>query len=530
MKDFFKIVNFKKMILVFIFSIIYNISVYGISFCVSYFLVDPITKDNLYKLLISLIILYLISLISNWVYNHFYENFIWSSQYGMRNYYFTKLLQLNPQNMTEYHTAYIQRTIMMTSSMFLSLLEMVITSLLPLIIGIISYLFMAFSKSVIMAVISIFIFIVAFIVRYLMQKSRMKYTEDMYNSAGEFDSMYDDFIQNIFTVIRLHAFKFTSKKLNRKLNNFIQKMQIDDDKKANENTVFTLLTNLLYILVIITAINMKSNGQDVISYIVFFFTILGTIIAKLESTALTLNSVFEYKINKRKIDEIIGIKKEKTFINKWESIKIVNGIFKYPGRNFEISIPNFEMNYKDKICITGESGQGKTTILNILSDFYDLNSGNILIDNEKFDNKKLKVIYISQDVVLFDLTIRENLTLGKKIKDEKIMELIKSAGLKEWLDNLEKGLDERVGQKGIKLSAGQQQRLNIIRGILLNNDLYFFDEPTSNLDSESEDKIIEMINKYLKDKSIIIISHRPKIRKICNKHYVFTNHTMKLTN
>ena len=527
MKDYLKIINFKKMFLVFLFSIIYNASIYGVSFCVSFFLVNPITSTKLYMLLVSLIILYIISLIFNWLFNHFYENFVWSIQYSMRNHYFMKLLKLDPKNMSKYHTAYIQRTIMMTSAMFLALLQMIITALLPLLIGIISYLIMAFNASTLMAIISIIIFVVAFIIRYKMQKNRMKYTEDMYNAAGEFDSSYDDFTQNIFTVIRLRADNFVFKHLNTKLNNFIKKMQIDDDKKANENTVFTLLTNLLYLLVIITAIVMYNHGQEVISYILFFFTILGTIISKLEATSLSLNSLFEYKINKKKLDEIIGNKQDKDFIKKWDNIKIENGIFKYPNRNFKIKIPSFEMNRKDKICVSGESGQGKTTILNILSNFYELNSGNIIVDGKVIDNKKLNVIYISQDVVLFDLSIKENLTLGKNIPEERIMELIEEAGLKEWYNNLENGLDEKVGQKGIRLSAGQQQRLNIIRGILLDSDFYFFDEPTSNLDSESEEKIINMINRYLSDKSIIIVSHRDKIKKICNKEYIFEDHTMK---
>ena len=530
MREYFKVIDLKKMLLVFVFSIIYNASIYGVSFCVSYFLVSPITESKLYMLFWFLLALYIISLISNWLFNHFYENFVWSVQYSMRNHYFMKLLKLDPKNMSEYHTAYIQRTIMMTASMFLALLEMIITALLPLLIGIISYLIMAFKASILMAITSIIIFVVAFIIRYKMQKNRIKYTEDMYKAAGEFDSSYDDFTQNIFTIIRLHADNFVFNHLSVKLNNFIKKMQIDDDKKANEKTVFTLLTNLLYLLVIVTAIIMYKNGQEVISYILFFFTILGTIISKLESTSLSLNSLFEYKINKKKLNEIIGNKNDKDFIKKWNNITIENGIFKYPNRNFEIKIPYFEMNTKDKICVSGESGQGKTTILNILSNFYELNSGNIMVDGKKIDNKRLNVIYISQDVVLFDLSIKENLTLGKNISKERIMELIEEAGLKEWYNNLENGLDENVGQKGIKLSAGQQQRLNIIRGILLDSDFYFFDEPTSNLDAESEERIVNMINKYLNNKSIIIVSHRDRIKKICNKEYIFEDHTMKPIN
>lgn len=523
-----KIIDKKKMGVVVFLSTIYSLSIYGISFCISYFLVSPITNSKLYLLLYFLIILYLISMISNWLYNHYYENFVWSTQYKTRNYYFMKLLQLDPKNITNYHSAYIQRIISMTASTLLGTLEMFISSLLPLLVGIVSYLIMAFNKSVTMAIISILIFLIAFFVRYKMQKRRIKYTEDMYKAAGEFDASYDDFIQNIFTVIRLKCDKFCLKKLNEKLDNFIFKMQKDDDEKAFEKTIFNLFTNILYIIVIITAINMYNEGKEVLSYIVFFFTILGTIISKLESTSLTLNSLFEYKLYKSKMDEIIGNKKEKGIIKKWDNIKIENGVFKYPNRNFEILIPKFEMDRNDKICIYGESGQGKTTILNILSNFYNLTSGTIYIDNKTLDNKKLDIVYISQDIVLFDLTIRENLTLGENIKEEKIINLIEEAGLKEWYDNLKNGLDEKVGQKGIKLSAGQQQRLNIIRGILLDKDFYFFDEPTSNLDSESEEKIINLINKYLSDKSMIIVSHRNGIKRICNKKYIFENHIMKL--
>ena len=84
-----------------------------------------------------------------------------------------------------------------------------------------------------------------------------------------------------------------------------------------------------------------------------------------------------------------------------------------------------------------------------------------------------------------------------------------------------------VGERGIKLSAGQKQRLNLIRGILIDKDLYFFDEPTSNLDSLSEEKITNMIEKYLKDKTYVIVTQRPKLKELCNKHYIFENHMMK---
>lgn len=130
-------------------------------------------------------------------------------------------------------------------------------------------------------------------------------------------------------------------------------------------------------------------------------------------------------------------------------------------------------------------------------------------------------------VHLFDLSIRDNLCLGKEILDERVLKLIKEAGLIGWYNELPQGLDTMVGERGIKLSTGQKQRLNLIRGILIDKDLYFFDEPTSNLDAISEEKIINMIEKYLKDKTYVIVTHRPKLKELCNRHYVFENHMVK---
>ena len=107
------------------------------------------------------------------------------------------------------------------------------------------------------------------------------------------------------------------------------------------------------------------------------------------------------------------------------------------------------------------------------------------------------------------------------------MELLDEAGLTGWYKELPQGLDTMVGERGIKLSAGQKQRLNLIRGILIDKDLYFFDEPTSNLDAISEERITNMIEKYLDDKTYVIVTHRPQLKRLCNKHYVFEHHMMK---
>ena len=174
----------------------------------------------------------------------------------------------------------------------------------------------------------------------------------------------------------------------------------------------------------------------------------------------------------------------------------------------------------NKILFAGFGGQGILFSGKVLAQ-----AG--LIDNKEIKDSRLDLVFVSQEVDLFDLSIRDNLCLGKNISDDKILELLDEAGLMNWYNELPDGLETMVGERGIKLSAGQKQRLNLIRGILIDKDLYFFDEPTSNLDVVSEEKITGMIEKYLKDKTYVIVTHRPKLKNLCNRHYVFNNHIMQ---
>ncbi len=128
---------------------------------------------------------------------------------------------------------------------------------------------------------------------------------------------------------------------------------------------------------------------------------------------------------------------------------------------------------------------------------------------------------------MFDLSVKENLCLGKDISDKTLMKILAKAGLQDWAEKLENGLDTVVGERGLKLSVGQKQRLNLIRGILLDKDIYVLDEPTSNLDKETEALIVGLIQEYLEDKTVVIVTHRDEIKRICKKHYVFEENRMR---
>ena len=285
--------------------------------------------------------------------------------------------------------------------------------------------------------------------------------------------------------------------------------------------------DLLYLVILVVAIMMTSNGEDALPYILFFITALGKLYSNLNSLVRLIDISERFKTSKKQLDEYFKDSKEINIVKDFKEIKLQNVIFSYSKDSTKIKIPEFILKRGDKISIMGESGQGKTTIMNILAGLYPLANGKLSINNKDMKDTRLDLVFVSQEVDLFDLSIRDNLCLGKDISDERILELINEAGLTGWYNELPQGLDTMVGERGIKLSAGQKQRLNLIRGILIDKDLYFFDEPTSNLDVLSEEKITNMIEKYLKDKTYVIVTHRPKLKELCNKHYVFENHMMK---
>lgn len=526
-RDMFKFVDKKRMILVFLLDIVYNVSVYGASFALSYFVTSPLTSNKLIHLLLTLCILYFISLTLRFIYVKISQVFLYKIQLDAEQYFYKKLQNMDPKNIGKYHTGYIQNAISNTAEEYACFFETINDELIPLLVGLCSFIYVALKQSLIIGGIMLLLFIITFIVRIIQTKNKGKYMSKFNKSKSSYYATLIDFIQNIFTVIKLDVKEFSNKKIKEKNDIFLYDLQALEIQSAKVYVTFDFFINLIYLFIIFISLIIVLNGGDALPYLVFFVSIIGKISDKISTCSKELEHVIKFWYLKKQLDEIMD--NENTFnkVSKWNKLIVKDGIFSYKERSRKICLPNFEFNMGDKISIVGESGQGKTTILNVLSGIYQLNEGTIIIDDKKYVNPKLDVVYISQDVDLFDLSIRDNLTLGKNISDKKILELFKDAGLMEWYNNLENGLNELVGEKGVKLSAGQRQRLNIIRGILIDKEVYFFDEPTSNLDKESEEKIVSMIDKYLNNKTYLIVTHRDSIKRLCNKHYKFEDHIMK---
>jgi ABC-type bacteriocin/lantibiotic exporter with double-glycine peptidase domain len=204
--------------------------------------------------------------------------------------------------------------------------------------------------------------------------------------------------------------------------------------------------------------------------------------------------------------------------------------FRYPDSEYEISIPEFTLRAGERILITGRSGQGKSTFLTLLANQRLASSGSMLWNGTPYSqfNQSLAHSFalVSQEVELFNLSLRENLTLGRQTSDIEITALLSKLDLRDLLEALPEGLDTLVGEKGLRLSAGQKQRINIARALLLKRQVLLLDEPTSHLDHGSEDRVIECLSQIDPSITLIIVSHRPALRSLCTRTYEFREGTL----
>ena len=194
-------------------------------------------------------------------------------------------------------------------------------------------------------------------------------------------------------------------------------------------------------------------------------------------------------------------------------IKINTISFKYED---ELVLKDFTLNVpKGKsIALVGQSGSGKSTIANLVTRFYDVNDGEILIDGEDIKTLKKKSLralmgLVTQDSILFNDSVKNNILIGKEdATDDEIVDALKIANAWEFVKDLPNGIESNIGDSGGKLSGGQKQRLSIARAVLKNPPIMILDEATSALDTESERLVQVALENMMKNRTSIVIAHR----------------------
>jgi len=214
-------------------------------------------------------------------------------------------------------------------------------------------------------------------------------------------------------------------------------------------------------------------------------------------------------------------------------IEFKNVWFAYNPDEYVLKNVSFKIHPGETIAIVGATGAGKTSLINILTRFYDIDKGSITIDGidiRTMDKYELRthISIVLQDVFLFSGTIKSNISLGSdKISDEQIIEAAKTVGAHKFISQLPNGYDEEVKEKGATLSVGQKQLISFARALAFNPQILILDEATSSIDTETEMLIQNAIEKLLVGRTSIVIAHRLSTIQNANKILVMHKGELK---
>ncbi len=286
------------------------------------------------------------------------------------------------------------------------------------------------------------------------------------------------------------------------------------------------------------------NNRDVINVLPIIGLLAISIIRLMPAFSSMSSSIYYIKYVKNSFDNIsneikqfkkLDLNEKKIFRNysKLENdlIKIENLKFLYKNSKNIIQLDSLNLSIKkgEMIGIIGKSGTGKSTLINLMLGLLNPTAGLINIDRTKLYEKNI-FSYVAQEIYLLDDNLRRNIAFGEldhEISDDKINEAIISAGLKSFVEKNEQGLDLIVGERGIRLSGGEKQRVGIARALYKKPEILILDEATSSLDELTEKEIIRSINKLKNKLTIIVVSHRLSTIQNCDKVFLISEGKIK---
>lgn len=396
--------------------------------------------------------------------------------------------------------------------------------LISMIVTIIGTLIIAVGNSFLLTLVFISFAIFSSIIPKFFSKKTAQQSNNWSTSTGTYITFMSDFLKNIRTVLNYNA-----------LDTFIKKgqkiiTQSTENKRLRDNTI---AKSNFWVNIFVYSFSFLPIGVGIIMVIKGMLTLASFVAVQYSSTWI-INSF--YSINscrnqmssaKPMIDKLSSFKPEKfntDVSNSNLDTLILNNIsFGYKAEELVLDKVNLEIKKGDKLLLTGKSGQGKSTLLNLLTGRLKPTNGNILING--LSNKSFTFSEVQQTSQIFNDTLLFNLTLGKKFSDSKIAEAIKKAGLLPYVKRY--GLNAIIEENGKNLSGGEKKRIELARAFLYERDFLIVDEGTASLDPTTANQIHEMfLNSPL---TVVEIDHHipPKIMHLFDHHYELHNQQLE---
>ena len=327
-------------------------------------------------------------------------------------------------------------------------------------------------------------------------------------------------------VIRaFNAEKFIQKRFNKINSALTNNMLFNQRAFAFLMPVMNIVMNFLALLIYFIGASLIANATigdkiGIFSNVVVFSSYGMQVIISFLMLAIIFMIIPRAEVSAKRIYEVLKEKssiKDGKFDGKTEEIGTVefkNVSFKYPDADeYLLEGITFKANKGETVAFIGSTGSGKSSLINLIPRFYDATEGEVLVDGVNVKDYKLeklydKLGYISQKAFMFNGTVKSNVSYGKKMSDEKVLEAIKVSQADDFVLKMDKGINSDIARGGSNVSGGQKQRLSIARAVAKDPEIYIFDDSFSALDYKTDKNLRKELKKYTKDSTSLIVAQR----------------------
>lgn len=364
-----------------------------------------------------------------------------------------------------------------------------------------------------------------------------KVTTELQEKAGNFTTYLFEIFKNHKLIKIFQKENYEGKRSDKFLNELKEKQKKTQIVLVRASPIMETLTGIMIASLIFYSGKLIISNELAINNFFSFLAAMMLAYQPVRSLATLNISINQSLSASKRVLPIIDHRNEIFEKDSDQELKVVQGDIDFKNVNFKydtkedsaLNLINLKIKGGKMTALVGYSGAGKSTILNLIPRFYDSNSGDILIDKQSIYKSKLSslrknISLVSQDVTLFDDTIKNNIAYADlNASEDEIKKVAKLSFADDFIQKIPDKYDALIGENGLRLSGGEKQRISIARAMLKKSKIILLDEATSSLDAETENKIQQALSILIKDRTAVVIAHRLSTILNSDSIYVINN-------